>query len=416
MGVLTDLRTHRFILHQHLDTHTALAESPIGHQPLTDTLPPPIQRITAIYQNNVQRAQHHTRLALNAIDTLARFPPAAYFTDPNLTTADSQHTPSQAAPPPSHITPLRFYPIPTAAHPRTTLQDAATQTFAPEISILDNPLTPPGLNQSQQTTPRPDIHHRHVQTDIHATPPLQASSHRRPLLKQLLPPPLPTLPTLHHLTPLLPPISSLTSDGTTWISFPPPQSPFLTILTPFQHFLPLLAAHRATSAPRLHHVQPPPPALGNRTHAPARRFPCRTPPHPAPQQFPPTVHPTSTITTSSSSATRHQQQPPATGATGHRLAHFPRGLLHPDPLSCTPIHFGPTTTRMASTLPRTKEPQPQPLTTPPPASTTHSNHPAPPATAVTFHPPTHFDAQGRPLPLHQQEYDPHNDPWHADNH
>ena len=92
MGVLTDLHVHRFILHQHLDTHTALAETPIGHQPLTDTLPQPIQRIIAIYHNNVQRAQHHTRLALNAIDTLARFPPAAYFTDPNLTTPDPQHT------------------------------------------------------------------------------------------------------------------------------------------------------------------------------------------------------------------------------------------------------------------------------------------------------------------------------------
>ena len=117
MGVLTDLHVHRFILHQHLDTHTALAETPIGHQPLTDTLPQPIQRIIAIYHNNVQRAQHHTRLALNAIDTLARFPPAAYFTDPNLTTPDPQHTHSQAAPPPSHITPLRFYPVPTVRSP-----------------------------------------------------------------------------------------------------------------------------------------------------------------------------------------------------------------------------------------------------------------------------------------------------------
>ena len=99
MGVLTDLHVHRFILHQHLDAHTALAETPIGHQPLTDALPQPIQRIIAIYHNNVQRAQHHTRLALNAIDTLARFPPAAYFTDPNLTPPDPQHTHSHAAPP-----------------------------------------------------------------------------------------------------------------------------------------------------------------------------------------------------------------------------------------------------------------------------------------------------------------------------
>ena len=91
------------------------AETPIGHQPLTDTLPPPIQRLIAIYHNNVQRAQHHTRLALNAIDTLARFPPAAYFTDPNLGTQASPHPHSQADPSPSYIPPLRFYPIPTAA-------------------------------------------------------------------------------------------------------------------------------------------------------------------------------------------------------------------------------------------------------------------------------------------------------------
>ena len=84
MGILTDLHVHRFVLHQHLDSLNALTDTPIGHQPLTDTLPPPVQRLIAIYHNNVQRIQSHTRLALNAIDTMARFPPAAYFLDPNL--------------------------------------------------------------------------------------------------------------------------------------------------------------------------------------------------------------------------------------------------------------------------------------------------------------------------------------------
>ena len=60
MGVLTDFHIHRFLLHQHLATHTALGETPIGHQPLTDTLPQPVQRIIAIYHNNLQRAQQHT--------------------------------------------------------------------------------------------------------------------------------------------------------------------------------------------------------------------------------------------------------------------------------------------------------------------------------------------------------------------
>ena len=158
MGVLTDLHVHRFVLHQHLDSHTALAETPIGHQPLTDTLPPPIQRLIAIYHNNVQRAKNHTRLALNAIDTLARFPPAAYFTDPNLGTQASPHPHTQADPLPSSISPLRFYPIPTAAARHTTVQDAATQTFPPSVSIMANPLQPLLLHESQQTTPRPHTH------------------------------------------------------------------------------------------------------------------------------------------------------------------------------------------------------------------------------------------------------------------
>ena len=39
MGILTDLHVHRFVLHQHLDSLNALTDTPIGHQPLTDTLP-----------------------------------------------------------------------------------------------------------------------------------------------------------------------------------------------------------------------------------------------------------------------------------------------------------------------------------------------------------------------------------------
>ena len=145
-----------------------LPKLPSATRPLTDTLPPPVQRLIAIYHNNVQRAQNHTRLALNAIDTLARFPPAAYFTDPNLGTQASPHPHTQADPLPSSVSPLRFYPIPTAAARHTTVQDAATQTFPPSVSIMANPLQPLLLHESQQTTPRPHTHHRHIQTDIHA--------------------------------------------------------------------------------------------------------------------------------------------------------------------------------------------------------------------------------------------------------
>ena len=174
MGVLTDLHIHRFLLHQHLATHTALTETPIGHQPLTDTLPQPIQRIIAIYHNNLQRAQHHTRLALNAIDTLARFPPAAYFTDPNLLTPDPQHNQPQAAPPPSHITPLRFYPLPTASSSHATLQDATTDSLtmglrfghpfhSPRFQSIttDHPTTrysqPPRTDRHQRYCPIPRV-------------------------------------------------------------------------------------------------------------------------------------------------------------------------------------------------------------------------------------------------------------------
>ena len=176
MGVLTDLHIHRFLLHQHLTTHTALSETPIGHQPLTDTLPQPIQRIIALYHSNLQRAQHHTQLALNAIDSLARFPPAAYFTNPNLSTSDPLRPPHEAFSAPSglqpgqpiHIPPIRRYPLPTASNTGNVVQHVSTQTSSPWISVLDTPITPPTFHQSQQTTPPPATHSRHIQTDINA--------------------------------------------------------------------------------------------------------------------------------------------------------------------------------------------------------------------------------------------------------
>ena len=149
MGVLTDLHIHRFLLHQHLTTHTALSETPIGHPPLTDTLPQPIQRIIALYHSNLQRAQQHTQLALNAIDSLARFPPAAYFTNPNLSTSDTQHPAHKAFSAPSglqpgqpiHIPPIRRYPLPTASNTGNVVQHVSAQTTSPWISVLDTPLT-----------------------------------------------------------------------------------------------------------------------------------------------------------------------------------------------------------------------------------------------------------------------------------
>ena len=38
------------------------------------------------------------------------------------------------------------------------------------------------------------------------------------------------------------------------------------------------------------------------------------------------------------------------------------------------------------------------------------------STTPATRPPIYYDSQGRPLPLHQQDYYPEDDPWHADNH
>ena len=268
MGVLTDLHIHRFLLHQHLTTHTALTETPIGHQPLTDTLPQPVQRIIAIYHSNLQRAQHHTRLALNAIDTLARFPPAAYFTDPNFFTSDQQHINPQAASPPSNITPLRRYPLPTppaAIRPFRMLPPRQphhgspfwTPTSQPQASINHNrrphaqilrAATPRLTSMPLSTTPRSRVSQPHP---TRSNQPLQTP---RPTFPAPRPPPLLPQQTSNPM-----------NAGSTSTLSPPLQSPLQHNPNTLRIFLPLLAAPRATGAPRPHHVRPPPPAPGNQT-------------------------------------------------------------------------------------------------------------------------------------------------------
>ena len=286
MGILTDLHVHRFVLHQHLDSLNALTDTPIGHQPLTDTLPPPVQRLIAIYHNNVQRIQSHTRLALNAIDTMARFPPAAYFLDPNLTAQTSTSTHTETDHPPSSTSPLRFYPIPTATTRTTTLQDVATQTPPPSESILANPLPPLLMHESQQTTPRATpraaTHHRHIQTDIHAIVQLPSFAGLIPTAdsnQSATPPPAAssTLPTAS------PNPTSATNkqphDRWQYVNLIPHllslcrNSPTLHL-----HFHPPSAAHHATGVPR-HLLAPlPPPAPASRIHAQAPRPPTAAPP------------------------------------------------------------------------------------------------------------------------------------------
>ena len=415
MGVLTDLHVHRFILHQHLDSHTALAETPIGHQPLTDTLPPPIQRLIAIYHNDVQRAQHHTRMALNALDTLARFPPAAYFTDPNLGAQASPYPHSQADPSPSSTPPLRFYPIPTAAAGQTTVQDAATQTFASLVSVLDNPLMRPGLNQSQQNTPRPHTHHRHIQTDIHAIVQL-------PSFAGILPPhdanqPDSSTPTAHTTSPN--PTSAANKqphDRWQYVNLIPtptvtlPEHPYTTPAFPSP--IGGTPCHKRSKTP-------PRSTTPTRTRQPDPRtgspIPCRTAPSPAPQQYPFTVHP---LPKRPPPSLHQAQQPPATieplqpvpPATG--WPNFQGGTYTPTPSTAPPHTSAPPTHPWPAHYPVPT--QQQTLTSSTPASSAAF---APPSPVVMLRPTTtQVDLQGRPLPLHQQDYDPSTDPWCADNH
>ena len=416
MGVLTDLHVHRFVLRQHLDSHTALTETPIGHQPLTDTLPPPVQRLIAIYHNNVQRAQNHTRLALNAIDTLARFPPAAYFTDPNLGTQASPRPHTQADPLPSSISPLRFYPIPTAAARHTTVQDAAAQTFPPSVSIMANPLQPLLLHESQQTTPRP-----HTTATSRRTSMPSFSFHLLPASCQHLKPvhrtppfPPPAWLLLHPPTPHQLPTSNLMIDGSMSTSFPLPQLPFRNNRTHHRHFLPPIGGtprnRRSKTPPRTttpSRTRQPDPRTGSPT-------PHRTAPTPTSQQYHATVHP---LPKRPPPSLYQAQQPPATTeplqpvppARGWPC--FQGGSYTPTPSEAPPQTSAPPTHPWPAHYQVPTQQQPPPIPT-----QVSSAALAPPSPVVMLHPPTtRVDQQGRPLPQSQQEYDPRTDPWHADN-
>ena len=353
MGILTDLHVHRFVLHQHLDSLNALTDTPIGHQPLTDTLPPPIQRLIAIYHNNVQRIQSHTRLALNAIDTMARFPPAAYFLDPNLGVQAPPQTHTQTDPPPSSTHPLRFYPIPTAAARHTTLQDAATQTFPCSDSILANPLPPLLMHESQQTTPRATTHHRHIQTDIHAIVQL-------PSFASILPTsdtnqPATSIPTTSSTLPTASPNpTSATNkqphDRWQYVNLIPTP----TVTLPEQPQAPPTFPSPIGGTPRNRRSKTPP-----RTTTPTRtrQSDPRTG-SPTPQRTPPATNPQSTATVHPlpkrpPPSLYQAQQPhaatePLQLCPGNRLAVLPRRILYAYPISgsagsCCPTHQHITT-------------------------------------------------------------------------
>ena len=359
----------------------------------------------------------HRPLALNAIDTLARFPPAAYFTDPNLGAQASPSPPSQADPSPSCIPPLRFYPVPTAAARHTTIQDAATQTSLFSVSILENPLTPPGLNQSQQTTPRPHTHHRHIQTDIHAIVQL-------PSFAGILPPrdanqPDSSTPTTNMPHTTSPNPTSATNkqphDRWQYVNLIP--TPTVT-LPEHQHTTPAFPSPIGGTPRNRRSKTPPRSTTPTRTRQPDPRtgspIPYRTAPPPAPQQSSFTVHP---LPKRPPPSLHQAQQPPATSeplqpvppATG--WPNFQGGSYTPTPSTAPPHTTAPPTHPWPAHYPVPTQQQSCTIST-----LASSAAFAPPSPVVMLHPPTtRVDSQGRPLPLGQQEYDPSTDPWCADN-
>ena len=420
MGVLTDLHVHRFVLHQHLDSLNALTDTPIGHQPLTDTLPPPVQRLIAIYHNNIQRAQNHTHLALNAIDTLARFPPAAYFTDSHLGTTDPSH---------SSLPPLRFYPLPTAAARHTTTQDATTQTIPPSVSIMTTPIQPLLLHEAQQTTPRPHTHHRHIQTDFHAIVqyPSFASISPTPEANQQDT----TFPTTSMAPTASPNPTSAANkqphDRWQYVNLIPTP----TVTPPEQPHTPSQFPSPIGGTPRNQRSKTPPRATTpTRTRQQDPRTGSPTPHRTAPTTTTQQQHATVRPLPKRPPASLHQAQQPAAAseplqpvppATGWPC--FQGGLFTPTPTEAPPQTTAPPTHPWPAhyQVPTHQQPPLAPLQV-------ASSPLAPTSPVVMIHPPNPgVDQQGRPLPQSHHvaptttaritvDYDPHTDPWHADNH
>ena len=353
---------------------------------------------------------------------MARFPPAAYFLDPNLTAQTSTSTHTETDHPPSSTSPLRFYPIPTATTRTTTLQDVATQTPPPSESILANPLPPLLMHESQQTTPRATpraaTHHRHIQTDIHAivqlpsfagliptadsnqsatSPPTASSTlptaspnptsatnkqpHDRWQYVNLIPTPTVTLPEQPHTPPTFP--SPIGGTPRNRRSKTPPRT-----TTPTRTRQP---------DPRTGSPTPYSSASGINRHS-------TTTVHPLPKRPPPSL---SQALQHHSTTEPLQPVPPATGWPCFQGGSYtPAPSVAPPTAAPTPTHPWPAHYSL---------PTQQPTTFIPPQTGSSALSPPPPV--VTLRPSTTWvDAQGRPLPLSQQDYDPVTDPWHADNH
>ena len=151
----------------------------------------------------------------------------------------------------------------------------------PKPSHLQFPSWPTHSNLYFSTNhSRPPLDHTPTTATFRRTSTPSFSFHLLPASCQHLKPinrtppfPPPAWPILHPPTPHQLQTSNLMIDGSMSTSFLLPPLPFRSNRTHHQHFLPPLGAHRATAAPRHLHAQPPPPALGSRTHAQAPQLP-----------------------------------------------------------------------------------------------------------------------------------------------
>ena len=165
---------------------------------------------------------------------------------------------------------------------------------SPWMSVLDSPFTAPHFHQSQQTTPRPAIHHRHTQTDINGIVHL-------PAFAGIMATPPPEQSASSNTTANIP---STTSPSFTAAANKQPHErwqyvnliPTPTVTTPTHPELTQDFPSPIGGTPRNKRSKTPPRSTTpTRTRQPDPRsgspVPTRTAPRPTPQQFLPTVQP-----------------------------------------------------------------------------------------------------------------------------
>ena len=354
---------------------------------------------------------------------MARFPPAAYFLDPNLTAQTSTSTHTRLT-----ILPVPLHPCASTQFPPPQPEVLLCRTSPLKLLHRQNPSWPihfhhfsctnpnrPHLEQPPEQPPTTVISRR-TSTPSSSSLLLPASCPQQTATNRQLPLPQPAVRFPQHPPiPHQPPTNNHTIAGNTSTSSPHLLSLCQNSPTLHLHFHPPSAAHHATGVPR-HLLAPLPPlAPASQIHAQAPQRPtgsasginrhATTTVHPLPKRPPPSL---SQALQQHSTTEPLQPVPPATGWPPAFKADLIRQhpqWHHQQPLP-TPTHPWPAQYSLPTQ-------QPTPFISPQTGSSTLSSPPP----VVTLRPPTIWlDAQGRPLPLSQQDYDPVTDPWHADNH